>query len=200
MVNEELVDYIKKQLSVGYSAQQIRSAILMQGYSQIEADESINYAMKSTTVDAFSQATAMQNSSNSIQIEKKKKKRGVFLTIWLILILIFTIIGFFLGIFSMVIMTILNGLMDSSVTAMIGGAEQPFWYLILSIVLNFIAIIILIFIFKWKKWAFFTYCFLIVAGIIANFIVFASILNIVLSLIFPLVLYLLVMTKWKNFE
>ncbi|MFH1211796.1 MAG: DUF2127 domain-containing protein [Candidatus Woesearchaeota archaeon] len=46
MVNQELVEYLKTQLSQGYTAEQMRGFLTQQGYSQADVDDALMFTMQ----------------------------------------------------------------------------------------------------------------------------------------------------------
>jgi len=114
------------------------------------------------------------------------KKRGALLTIWLILMLIAntgTVITYLLG-----------GEFITSVLPTI-----PSWSIYALTIFGLLNVLFTIFLFMWKKWAFFAFCGS--AGIIfvINLIIgmgFSSILG----LGGPIILYLILRSKWKLLE
>ena len=115
--------------------------------------------------------------------ELLEKERGVWLTIWLILILIFNIF-----VISGYLFSILSGIQPS-----ISLVTYVFIGLAL---LNIIFIIIL---FKWKTIGFFGYVVSSVIAFVINLVIGNGILSIP-DLIGPVVLYLLLRSKWDYFE
>ncbi len=117
--------------------------------------------------------------------EKTEKKRGILLTGWLILMLLansFSALSYFLGgSFFATVLTI------------------PLWSLYTFGLLALFNVGFTIFLFKWKKWAFFAFCgnaviaFVINLSIGAGFVSISGFLGI-------LILYLILRPKWSLLE
>jgi len=130
-------------------------------------------------------------------MEINKKERGFLLVFWLFLILIFNIFVFFVVSTTSVIVTILGKSLVGSKLILF-----PSWWVFGFLSLGFLAnSIFIIFIFLWKKWSFYAYCIstlivLIVYGIsnVLNIRIFLALL------IGPLVLYLLIKSRWHLFN
>lgn len=112
----------------------------------------------------------------------RRKERGIFLTVWLVLMLIANVL--------------------SVIGYLIGGhplSISPYWVIDILAGLSAFNILLTIFLFMWKKWAFFAFCG--VAGIAFG-------INLALGLgLFsfaglagPVILYLAMRGKWNLFE
>ncbi len=116
---------------------------------------------------------------------EKGKKRGILLTIWLILILT-----------------------DNTVTALLlsGGfipslfPTIPSWAVYVLEIATILNVIFATFLFMWKKWAFFAFCG--VAGItfIIKLVIGQGIVLAIFGLLFPIILYLIMRSKWNLFK
>lgn len=115
---------------------------------------------------------------------EKGKKRGILLTIWLILILT-----------------------DNTVTALLlsGGfitslfPTIPSWAVYVLEIATILNVIFATFLFMWKRWAFFAFCG--VAGITFTIkLVNGQIVSAIFGLLFPIILYLIMRSKWNLFK
>ena len=116
-----------------------------------------------------------------------EKKRGALLTIWLILMLLANAIvalGYLLG----------------------GGAiiarfpTIPSWAIYVLGIGAIINVILTIFLFMWKKWAFFAFCGVAGIAFIINLVIGIGIVSAILGLLAPIILYLIMRPKWDLFE
>lgn len=132
---------------------------------------------------------------NSVTImEESVKERGTLLTIWLVLMLIanaLTAIGYLVG--SMMADTI-ESLMASTMLFI------PTWVYYVLGFFGLLNVVFTIFLFKWKKWAFYAFCGIavIVAGI--NLFIGFGILDSLSGFLGVIILYLLMRPKWDLFE
>jgi len=115
-----------------------------------------------------------------------KKKFGVLLTAWLILMLITNAGG-----------AIFYLLFGSLITIIL--PTIPFWAVYLFGILSLLNIVIVIFLFKWKKWAFFASCGMSVIAFLINILIGTGITSI-LGLFGPVILWLLLRSKWNYLE
>lgn len=116
---------------------------------------------------------------------EKEKKRGILLTIWLLLILT-----------------------DNTITALLwsGGFFNslfptiPSWAVYVLVIATILNVIFAAFLFMWKKWAFFAFCG--VAGItfMIKLVIGRGIVEAILGLLFPIILYLIMRSKWDFFK
>ena len=132
-----------------------------------------------------------QSNSQEIKISQKRK-RGIWLTIWLILLL--------LGNINTSIGVLLNVRAVSQVKPELFSGILM-WKTYAIIFIAFLNIISLIFLFLWKRWAFFTLC----GGYFLIFVIMIFILPIFglngIGMIFALgILYLLLRPKWQLLE
>ena len=117
-----------------------------------------------------------------------EKKRGILLTIWLILMLIANA--------AMALIYLIGGSFISELTSTI--SSWAIYTLGILAVLNFI---FTIFLFMWKKWAFFAFCGSAVVALIINLIIGTNIIFSILSLIIGIgILYLILRPKWNLFD
>jgi len=116
-----------------------------------------------------------------------EKKRGALLTIWLILMLLANA-----G-------TALTYLLDGGfITAFL--PTIPSWAIYTLGIFALLNVVFTIFLFMWKKWAFFAFCGS--AGIIfvINVVIGIGIVSTLLGLIGPVILYLILRSKWNLLE
>jgi hypothetical protein len=119
---------------------------------------------------------------------KKERKRGVLLTLWIILMLIFN------GMFAL--LYLLGGKSISSELTTL-----PIWAIYLMGVLSALNFVYAIFLYKWKKWPFYAFCGSAIIAFVVNLIAGINIVSALFSLIIgPLVLYLIMRTRWNLFE
>ncbi|NCO96528.1 MAG: hypothetical protein COY38_05245 [Candidatus Aenigmarchaeota archaeon CG_4_10_14_0_8_um_filter_37_24] len=117
----------------------------------------------------------------------KEKKRGGLLTAWLILMIIansFTTLTY-LFLNSLIIAAFPN--VPSSIFYIYGALELA-------------NVIFAIFLFKWKKWAFFAFCTSAVIIFIMNVSIGLSIFTALFGLIGIVILYLILKPKWNLLE
>lgn len=115
-----------------------------------------------------------------------EKKRGAILTIWLVLMLIAnagTALYYFL--FGSLVTTVLPTI--------------PSWAIIVLGVLSLLNVIFTVFLFMWKKWAFFAFCGTAGIALVINIVIGMGIASI-LGLLGPVILYLLLRSKWNYLE
>jgi hypothetical protein len=126
---------------------------------------------------------------------KPVKKRGALLTIWLILMLVSYVT-------SLAILTLwlFFGKYFTANLSELPYAITHVWVIYASIIGALLGIVFTIFLFLWKKWAFFAFCGLAGIGFVFNIIQGTSIVLSVLGLLGPVILYLLIRPKWKFFE
>lgn len=115
------------------------------------------------------------------------KKRGALLTIWLIWMLIVNggvALVFLLG--KEFVAKVLPTL--------------PAWAIYTSGILLVFNVIVAIFLFMWKKWAFFAYCGITVISLVIVLITGTFNFSSISGLLGPVVLYLIMRPKWELFE
>lgn len=115
---------------------------------------------------------------------KTEKKRGVLLTIWLIFMLIANI-----GI-------ALTYLFGSGFIAKV--LRTPVWIIYTLSIFSFLNVVFTIFLFMWKKWAFFAFCGSAIIVFVMNLITGIG-FSAILGLLGPLILYLILRHKWDLF-
>jgi len=114
-----------------------------------------------------------------------EKDRGVLLTLWLILMLIFNtgtaLMYLFLG------------------QAIISAFPKaiPFWIVYIFIILSFANLLFTIFLFMWKKWAFFAFCASAIIIFLINISIGLGIFTSILGLTGVIILYLILRPKWN---
>ena len=119
------------------------------------------------------------------------KKRGAWLTIWLVLMLI---VNFFTAVTYL--------LLTKTIAASYPNAPSWIWsiYGLLALA-NFVFVI---FLFMWKKWPFFAFCGSAVAAFIMNLVISTGVLMVIMSFVGlimgPLILYLSMKSRWDMFE
>jgi hypothetical protein len=118
-------------------------------------------------------------------MSEKEKKRGILLTIWLILILTD----------NTVTVLLLNGGFFTSLFPSI-----PSWAVYVLEIATILNVILATFLFMWKKWAFFAFCG--VAGItfMIKLVIGRGIVEAIFGLLLPVILYLIMRSKWNFFK
>ncbi len=120
-------------------------------------------------------------------MSKTEKKRGALLTIWLAIMLILNII------------TALSYLLlNASIASFYPGI--PLWIFYLYGLLSLANAVFVIFLFKWKKWAFFAICASAAIIFIMNISVGIKTTAAIAGLLGPVILYLIMRPKWNLFE
>lgn len=117
-----------------------------------------------------------------------KKKRGGLLTAWLILMLIANagIAVFYLLIFPLSSIAFKN--------------PPPYWSFPALGIMGILNFVFTIFLFKWKKWAFFAFCVMTGITFVINNVVINMDLFSIFGLLGPVILYLLLRSKWNYLE
>jgi hypothetical protein len=118
---------------------------------------------------------------------KKEKQRGALLTTWLILMII-------ANSFSAIFYFFLKGF----VSFLLPNIPSGIWYVYGLVSLA--NIIFAIFLFMWKKWAFFAFCGSAVLAFIMNLSMGVGILNALFGTLGVIILYLIMRPKWNLFE
>lgn len=113
-----------------------------------------------------------------------QKRRGPFLTIWLTLMLFFNL----LGLFNFYIL--FGGL---------GPIVHPVWAYLLSGAMSLALLVLVVFLFLWKRWAFWGICGVAVIGIVMNLTI-GNWSGIVGAIGGPAILYLAMKSKWALFQ
>lgn len=116
-----------------------------------------------------------------------EKKRGVLLTLWLILMFVFN------GLTAL--LYLLGGGFIASVLPTI-----PMWAIYSFGIFSLLNFVFTIFLFIWKKWAFFAFCGSAGIIFIINLVIGIGIVSTLLGLIGPVILYLILRSKWNLFE
>jgi hypothetical protein len=117
----------------------------------------------------------------------ENKKRGKLLTFWLVLMLI-TNAG--------AALTYL--IWNSSIIATYPNVSSWIWYI--YGLLGLANVVFTLFLFMWKKWAFFAFCGTTALAFVLNLIVGLGIIAAIFGLIGPVILYLLIRSKWGLLE
>ena len=113
--------------------------------------------------------------------------RGPLLTIWLAILLISNLATAF-------ILTFMSTGIASEFPDIAPWIFQIYGLLALA---NFLFVI---FLFMWKRWAFFAYCAAAVIGFVLNLYIGIAPSQAVLGILGPLVLYLIMKSRWASFE
>ncbi len=123
-----------------------------------------------------------------------KKERKIFLSIWLYLMLIFNSLSFAVYLF-IFILSIL------SITTQLFPNRQPAWFLIISFIFfSLINIISTVFLLKWKRWAFWTFCGSAIIVFIFNLYSGQNFLLSIIGLFGVVILYFAMRPQWKLFS
>ena len=122
-----------------------------------------------------------------ITLSAIEKERGILLTIWLALMVVGSGIGAILYIFA-------TDLMASAMPTV------PTWVFYLLGILSILNIGFAIFLFRWKRWAFFAFCGIAVIGFVINIGIGLGIVSSLSGFLGPIILYLLMKPKWDLFE
>jgi len=132
-------------------------------------------------------------------MKKTTKERGVFLTVWLVLMLV---ANAWAVLVNFVVAYLLNSgiLMNSAKELALVYSQFPIWIFYLSGIGGIINIILIIFLFMWKKWAFFVLCGLTGIYFIINLAIGAGIFMAIFGLTGIVILYLIIRPKWKLFN
>lgn len=116
-----------------------------------------------------------------------EKKRGAWLTIWLILMLI-------ANLYSALLYLILN----KTLMSVYPHAPLVAWYIYgLLTLANFVFVI---FLFMWKRWAFFACCGTTLIAFILNLVIGLGIFSAIFGLVGIVILYLSMKSRWDLFE
>jgi hypothetical protein len=117
----------------------------------------------------------------------KEKERGTLLTIWLFLMLISN------AACALIYFLIVSGLITTE-------SAMPFWVFYVFGIACSLNVIFTIFLFKWKKWAFFAFCGMAAIAFVINIAIGINIILAFCGLLGPLILYLLLKPKWELLE
>jgi len=116
-----------------------------------------------------------------------EKKRGILLTIWLIQMLVVNsgaALFYFSG--------------EKFVTSVIPA--MPTWAIYAFGIFSLLNFIFTIYLLQWKKWAFFAFCGSAGIIFIINILLNSGIIAASLGLLVPVILYLLLKSKWNLLE
>ena len=116
-----------------------------------------------------------------------EKKRGKLLTTWLIIMLAAN---------AGTALTYL--LWNSSIIDMYPNVPPSIWYV--YGILGLANVVFTVFLFMWKKWAFFAFCGMATLAFILNLIVGIGIIASIFGLAGPVILYLIIRSKWSLLE
>ncbi len=117
----------------------------------------------------------------------ENKKRGKLLTCWLIIMLIANI-----G-------TSLTYLLWNS-TVITSFSNIPVWIFYIYGILALANAAFTVFLFRWKKWAFFAFCGSAIIASVLNLLIGIETLSIIAGLTGPIILYLILRSRWNLFE
>ena len=122
-----------------------------------------------------------------------KKKRGFFLTIWLV----FMLLGF---LFSGILLLVGGSLITYLLKFMMPNMEFAGWIAIAFALLQLVGFVLTIFIFAWRKWA--VYIVLGVAGVMSLLsLIFGFSLQTIIGIILgPGLLAFFIFKKWQFFK
>ena len=123
----------------------------------------------------------------SVSQKVEGKKRGKLLTFWLVLMLIAN---------AGTALTYL--LWNSSIITTYPNVPSWIWYI--YGLLGLANVVFAIFLFMWKKWAFFAFCGMAALAFILNLIVGLGIIPAIFGLAGPVILYLIIRSKWSLLE
>jgi len=118
---------------------------------------------------------------------KTEKKRGALLTIWLVIMLIanfFTALSYLL--------------LNSTIASAYPNVAS--WIFYLYGILSLANFAFAIFLFMWKRWAFYALCGSAIIAIIMNLYIGLGIFAIIFGLAGPVILYSIMKSKWDSFE
>jgi hypothetical protein len=117
----------------------------------------------------------------------KKNKRNTLLTTWLIIMLVANIL------------TALFYLFFNSLVASMYPSVAPEIFYVYSI-LSITNSVLVIFLFDYKKWAFFAFCITALIAFVMNLIIGLDLLSTSFGLLGPVILYLIMRPQWKLFK
>ena len=123
----------------------------------------------------------------SVSQKVEGKKRGKLLTFWLVLMLIAN---------AGTALTYL--LWNSSIITTYPNVPSWIWYI--YGLLGLANVVFTIFLFMWKKWSFFAFCGMAALTFILNLIVGLGIIPAIFGLAGPVILYLIIRSKWSLLE
>ena len=116
-----------------------------------------------------------------------EKKRGVWLTIWLVIMLI---ANFFIALTYLVL--------NKTIASFYPNVALWILYIYGLVALaNFVFVILL---FMWKKWPFFAFCGTTIIAFIMNLAIGLGIFAAISGLIGPVILYFSMKSRWNLFE
>ena len=116
-----------------------------------------------------------------------EKKRGALLTIWLVLMLI---VNFFTALSYLILNTKITSVYPNI----------PSWLFYIYGPLALANLVFTIFLFMWKRWAFFAFCGSAVVAFIINLTIGLGLFVGIMGLGGPVILYLIMRSKWDLFE
>ncbi len=123
---------------------------------------------------------------------KPFKERGGCLTIWLVLLTLGAVMGFFGN--------LTTSTEEMDFLQMFIPALPP-WYLPVSVVMALLNLVFLVGFWTWKRWGVYGYFALVLVNVILSLVLGFGVLIAVLSIgLGPLITYILIMNIWDNFE
>ena len=114
-------------------------------------------------------------------MEGNNKKRGILLTIWLL------------------IMLIANTYTGYTFLKLVFSEFGTWMYYAYSFV-SLLNVVFIISLFMWKRWAFYAFCGSSVLAIVLNLLMGLGMFAIFFGISGPIVLYLFMSSRWKMFE
>lgn len=132
-------------------------------------------------------------------MKKTAKKRGAFLTGWLIFMLVANAWGILVN-FAVIYLLKSGILMNTVKELAMAYLQIPIWVFYVSCAGGIVNIILLIFLFMWKKWAFFVLCGLTGVYFIINLAIGTGIILSIFGLSGVVILYVAMRPKWKLFN
>ena len=119
-------------------------------------------------------------------MEEKIKKRGILLTIWLWLIIIQGLVSVVVSIVALTDYSLIESFYP----------QVSNWIYYSYILIGLSGIVFAVYLFKWKKWAFYANCAVAVIATIINVMLVPGISSYG-ALLSPVILYLLIRPKWN---
>lgn len=123
----------------------------------------------------------------------KNKKRGVRLTFWLVAMLIGNIITVVFYSSALYVLSVTDSLPVLLVT-------MPIWGIYVMGALILLNTGFVLFVFQWRRWAFFALCGSAGVTFIINLLLGLNIIGALLGLLGPVILYLFLRPKWHLLE
>ena len=124
------------------------------------------------------------------------RKRTTFLTVWLIIMLIFGILSIILN---FVFIALINIQPQSEIITELANTV-PQWSIYLSAASTVLNIIFVISLFKWKKWALYGFIGLWIVSTIIEIVIGINVFILFSSIIGLIILIIAIKPNWKYFE